>query len=54
MEAAEAQGLSVIATQSGDERRRELDLLRGPRAQMEDGIILSPLALGKRDNPLLV
>ena len=53
MEAADAQGLSVIVAQTGGERRRELDLLRGPRAQMVDGIIFSPLALGEEDTPLL-
>ena len=53
MEAADAQGLSVILTQTGGERRRELDLLRGPRAQMVDGILFSPLALGDQDSPLL-
>lgn len=53
MEAADAQGLSVIVAQTGGERRRELDLLRGPRAQMVDGIIFSPLALGEQDTPLL-
>jgi DNA-binding LacI/PurR family transcriptional regulator len=53
MEAADAQGLSVIVAQSRGERRRELDLLRASRAQMVDGIIFSPLALGEQDNPLL-
>lgn len=53
MEAADAQGLSVIVAQTGGERRRELALLRGPRAQMVDGILFSPLALGDQDSPLL-
>jgi DNA-binding LacI/PurR family transcriptional regulator len=53
MEAADAQGLSVIVAQTGGERRRELDLLRGPRAQMVDGILFSPLGLGEQDSPLL-
>jgi DNA-binding LacI/PurR family transcriptional regulator len=53
MEAADAQALSVIVAQSGGKRWRELDLLRGPRAQMVDGILFSPLALGEQDNRLL-
>ena len=53
MEAADAQGLSVIVAQTRGQRRRELDLLRGPRAQMVDGILFSPLALGDQDTPLL-
>ena len=53
MTAAEAQGLSVIIAQSGAERKRELELLRGPRAQMVDGILFSALALGEQDNELL-
>jgi DNA-binding LacI/PurR family transcriptional regulator len=53
MEAADAQGLSVIVAQTRGQRRRELDLLRGPRAQMVDGILFSPLALGDQDSPLL-
>lgn len=53
MAAADAHGLSVIVAQSGGQRRRELELLRGPRAQMVDGILFSPLALGEQDSPLL-
>ena len=53
MRAADAQGLSVIIAQSGGDRKTELGLLRGPRAQMVDGIMFSPLALGEQDNPLL-
>lgn len=53
MEAADAHSLSVIIAQSGGTRRRELELLRGPRAQMVDGILFSPLALGEEDNALL-
>ncbi len=51
--AADAQGLSVVIAQSRAERKRELDLLRGPRAQMVDGILFSMQALGERDNELL-
>ncbi|CAA9309987.1 MAG: Transcriptional regulator, LacI family [uncultured Friedmanniella sp.] len=51
--AADAQGLSVVIAQSHAERERELDLLRGPRAQMVDGILFSVQALGERDAELL-
>ena len=51
--AADAQGLSVVIAQSRAERERELDLLRGPRAQMVDGILFSMQALGERDSELL-
>ena len=53
MRAADAQGLSVIIAQSGADRKRELELLRGPRAQMVDGILFSALALGEQDDDLL-
>jgi DNA-binding LacI/PurR family transcriptional regulator len=51
--AAETHGLSVIIVQSGGERDRELDLLRGARARMVDGILFSALALGEQDHDLL-
>ncbi|GAA1427620.1 LacI family DNA-binding transcriptional regulator [Microlunatus lacustris] len=53
MRAAEPHGLSVIIAQSGGERERELDLLRGSRARMVDGILFSALALGEQDHDLL-
>ena len=53
MHAAEAEGLSVIIALSGAERNRELGFLQGPRAQMVDGILFSPLALGEEDKDLL-
>lgn len=53
MRAADKQKLSVIIEQSGDDRERELSLLRGARAQMVDGILYSVLALGEDDAPLL-
>ena len=43
----------MIIAQSGGDRKTELELLRGPRAQMVDGIMFSPLALGEQDTPLL-
>ncbi|HEY5820571.1 MAG TPA: LacI family DNA-binding transcriptional regulator [Propionibacteriaceae bacterium] len=53
MRAADPHGLSIIISQSGADRDRELDLLRGPRMQMVDGILFSALALGEQDNDLL-
>ena len=53
MQAAEAEGLSVIIALSGAERKRELGFLQGPRAQMVDGILFSPLAMGEQDKELL-
>jgi DNA-binding LacI/PurR family transcriptional regulator len=51
--AAEPHGLSVVIAQSGGERARELELLRGTRARMVDGIVFSALALGEQDHDLL-
>jgi DNA-binding LacI/PurR family transcriptional regulator len=51
--AADAQQLSVVIAQSRGERERELDLLRGPRAQMVDGILLSAQALVEQDNDFI-
>ncbi|CAA9325021.1 MAG: Transcriptional regulator, LacI family [uncultured Friedmanniella sp.] len=51
--AADARGLSVVIAQSGGERERELDLLRGTGARMVDGILFSALALGEQDHDLL-
>lgn len=54
MRAADAKGLSVIIEQSGSaDRQRELDLLRGSRMQMVDGVLYSALALGEEDAHLL-
>lgn len=53
MRAAEHQGLSVMIAQSGADRKRELDLIRGARAQRVDGILFSVLALSEADNALL-
>lgn len=53
MRAADAQGLSVIISQSGADRERELSLLRGPRMQMVDGTLFSALALSEDDHDLL-
>jgi DNA-binding LacI/PurR family transcriptional regulator len=53
MRAAEAKKLAVIIEQSGDSRETELELLRGPRVQMVDGILYSVLALGEDDAHLL-
>jgi DNA-binding LacI/PurR family transcriptional regulator len=53
MRAADAKGLSVIIAQSEADRKRELELLGGPRAKMVDGILFSALGLGEQDNDLL-
>lgn len=53
MKAADAQGLSVVIEQFEDDRERELNLLRGPRSLMVDGILYSVLALGEEDTDLL-
>lgn len=53
MKAAGAQGLSVVIEQFESDRDRELNLLRGPRSLMVDGILYSVLALGEEDAHLL-
>ncbi|WP_375423324.1 LacI family DNA-binding transcriptional regulator [uncultured Friedmanniella sp.] len=53
MGAADQRGLSVIISQSGADRERELSLLRGPRMQLVDGILFSVLALSESDHDLL-
>ncbi len=53
MRATDAQGLSVIISQSGADREREINLLKGPRTQMVDGILFSALALGEQDTDLV-
>jgi DNA-binding LacI/PurR family transcriptional regulator len=53
MSAAERRGFFVIIEQSGVTRERELDILRGPRMRMVDGVLHSVLALGEDDVPLL-
>jgi DNA-binding LacI/PurR family transcriptional regulator len=53
MQAAEKQGLSVVIEQYGNDRDQELNLLRGPRALMVDGILYSVLGLGQEDAHLL-
>jgi DNA-binding LacI/PurR family transcriptional regulator len=53
MKAADRKGLYVIIEQAGASRERELDILRGPRMRMVDGVLYSALALGDEDVPLL-
>lgn len=53
MAAADERGLSVVIEQSGTSRERELEILRGPRMQLVDGILYSVLALGEDDVSLL-
>lgn len=47
--AAEERGLVVLIEQTGGVRARELDVLRGQRGHVTDGLIYSPLALGPGD-----
>ena len=51
--AADAQGLTVLIEQTGGDRTRELDVLSGARRHLTDGLIFSPLALGSGDEALL-
>jgi DNA-binding LacI/PurR family transcriptional regulator len=51
--AAEARGLTVIIEQHGGRRDLELDVLKGDRRDLTDGLIYSPLALGPGDEALL-
>jgi DNA-binding LacI/PurR family transcriptional regulator len=53
MRAAEAQGLSVIVEQSGGDRERELAQIRGPRAQMTDGILYSASGVREKESHFL-
>lgn len=53
MRAARTRGLFVIIEQTGGERAVELEILRGPRRQMADGMLFSAVALGQEDTPLL-
>ncbi|MBN9606833.1 MAG: LacI family DNA-binding transcriptional regulator [Actinomycetales bacterium] len=47
--AARAQNMVVLVEQTGGERERELEVLRGPRLQLTDGLLFSPLGLGNGD-----
>ena len=53
IEAADAQGLTVLIEQTGSRRERELEVLSGARRHLTDGLIFSPLALGPGDEGLL-
>lgn len=53
IEAADAQGLTVLIEQTGSRREREIDVLSGARRYLTDGLIFSPLALGPEDIGLL-
>ena len=53
MRAARKRNLFVIIEQTGGDRDIELEILRGPRMQMVDGILFSVLALGQEDTDLL-
>lgn len=51
--AAAAKGLVVLIEQTGGERKAEIEVLRGPRLQLTDGLLFSPLALGDDDAELV-
>lgn len=53
IEAADAEGLTVIIEQHGGRREREVEVLGGSRRHLTDGLIYSPLALGPGDEHLL-
>ncbi len=50
---ADQHDVVVVIEQTGGDPRRELEVLRGPRRQMTDGLLFSPLALGSADAGLL-
>lgn len=51
--AAERFGLVVLIEQTGRSRGREIEVLRGARARMIDGLLYSPLELGQADTALI-
>lgn len=53
IEAADAEGLTVLIEQTGSRRERELEVLSGARRHLTDGLLFSPLALGEGDEALL-
>ncbi|HXH35632.1 MAG TPA: LacI family DNA-binding transcriptional regulator [Plantibacter sp.] len=53
MRQARARGLSVLIEQVAGGREVELEILRGPRMQLVDGILYSPLSLDQDDAGLL-
>ncbi|HEY3436097.1 MAG TPA: LacI family DNA-binding transcriptional regulator [Actinotalea sp.] len=53
IDAADAQGLTVLIEQTGASREREIEVLSGARRHLTDGLIFSPLALGSGDEALL-
>ncbi len=51
--AAERRGFNVLIEQTRGDRERELEVLRSPRRQLTDGLLISALGLGQEDAPLL-
>lgn len=51
--AAERRGLTVLIEQTGGDRQRELDVLRGSRRKMTDGLLFSALGMQQDDAELL-
>lgn len=54
MREAEARGLVVMIEQTrGGDRDREIEMLQGPRRQLTDGLLFSPLGMGQEDAELV-
>ncbi|WP_084124876.1 LacI family DNA-binding transcriptional regulator [Demequina sp. NBRC 110054] len=51
--AAKRRGMGVLIEETGGDRETELDMLRGPRLAMVDGLIMSTFALRDGDEDLL-
>jgi len=51
--AAERRRLGVVVEQTGGDRDREIEVLTGRRVRLTDGLLFSPLALGKDDQAML-
>lgn len=50
---ADRHDLVVLIEQTGGDRDRELEVLTGPRRQLTDGLLFSPLGLGNEDADVL-
>jgi DNA-binding LacI/PurR family transcriptional regulator len=53
LQIARRRGYVVLIEQTGGERDAEIDLLRGPRVSMMDGLLFSPLGLTSEDGGVL-
>jgi DNA-binding LacI/PurR family transcriptional regulator len=50
---ADRHDIVVLIEQTGGDRARELEVLSGPRRQLTDGLLFSPLGLGSEDADVL-